>query len=218
MKRLLILCSSIMLIVLSLATIVSCQQNPAPAPALTPAPVTEPAIPTNFTTYTSEGFFSISYPQDWSPAISVMEELEKETKAWIKNIDPEVDIEDAQMIFLAGKPSEEGWYPSVSIVLMPRTTGYYTLDEIFEAEDLWAREYSQKYRVYSQIRTMVDGREADITSEEDYEPETGLWRYTILVTVKDDFVWLVTCASESADYMEYEYVFNNIVRSLRILN
>ena len=144
--------------------------------------------------------------------------MEKEAKAWIKSIDPKVDIEDAKMIFIGGRPNEEGWYPSVSIVIMPRTTGYYTLDEICEAEDLWAREYSQKYRVYSQIRTMVDGREADITCDEDYEPETGLWSYTSLTTVKDDFVWFVVCGSESEDYNEYEDIFNNIVRSLRILN
>ena len=214
MKRIAILCSTLILILLLVIMVVNCQQKPTPAPA----PVTEPAIPTNFTTYTSEDFFSISYPQGWAPAISVMEEMEKEAKELIKGIDPEVEIEDVKFIFVGGKTTEEGWYPFVNITLAPREVGYYTLDEICEAEDLWAREYMQRYKIYSQIRTVVDGREADITCDEDYEPETGLWSYTSLTTVKDDFVWFVVCGSESEDYNEYEDIFNNIVRSLRILN
>lgn len=214
MKRLTILCSVILLVLLSVILVVSCQQKPVPEPA----PKPEPAIPTNFTTYISEGFFSISYPQDWAPATSVMEELEKEAKEWIKSIDPEVQVEEVKFLFLAGKPTEEGWYPSVGIALTPRSMGYYTLDEISEAEDLWARENTQRYRVYSQVRTFVDGREADITCDEDYELETGLWRYTGLTTVKDDFVWFVNCSSESQDYNDYEDIFDSIVRSFRILN
>ena len=214
MKRLAILCSATILILLLVIMVVSCQQKPTPVPA----PVTEPAIPTNFTTYTSEGFFSISYPQDWAPATSVMEEIEKEAKELMKSIDPEVEIEDVKLIFMGGKTTEEGWYPFFNITLVPRGVGYYTLDEICEAEDLWARENMQEYRVYSQVRTMVDGREADITCDEDYTPEDGLWSYTSLTTVKDDFVWFVICGSESEDYNEYEDIFDNIVRSLRMLN
>ena len=213
MKRLTILYSAMILLLLMIL-VVSCQQKPAPAPA----PVTEPAIPTNFTTYTSEGFFSISYPQDWAPAMSVMEELEKEAKAWVKSIDPEALVEEMKLIFAAGMPTSEGWYPAISIALAPRSMGYYTLDEIIEVEDLWARENMQRYNVYSQVRTVVDGREADISCDEDYEPETGLWRSTRLTTVKGDFVWFVDCSSESQDYNDYEDIFDSIVRSLRILN
>jgi len=214
MKRLIVLCAVILLILLSVTLVVSCQQQPTP----TPAPTIEPAIPTNFTTYTSEGFFSISYPQDWAPAMSVMEELEKEAKAWVKSIDPEALVEEMKLIFAAGMPTSEGWYPAISIALAPRSMGYYTLDEIIEVEDLWARENMQRYNVYSQVRTVVDGREADISCDEDYEPETGLWRSTRLTTVKGDFVWFVDCSSESQDYNDYEDIFDSIVRSLRILN
>ncbi|GAI46661.1 unnamed protein product, partial [marine sediment metagenome] len=36
-------------------------------PTLTPTTTPEPEIPAHFTTYTSEGLFSISYPPDWVP-------------------------------------------------------------------------------------------------------------------------------------------------------
>jgi len=147
-----------------------------------------------------------------------MEELEKEAKAWVKSIDPEALVEEMKLIFAAGMPTSEGWYPAISIALAPRSMGYYTLDEIIEVEDLWARENMQRYNVYSQVRTVVDGREADISCDEDYEPETGLWRSTRLTTVKGDFVWFVDCSSESQDYNDYEDIFDSIVRSLRILN
>ena len=56
--------------IIILILIVSCA-----APKLIPAPTPEPEIPVSFTTYTSEGLFNISYPQDWVPATSMMEEL-----------------------------------------------------------------------------------------------------------------------------------------------
>lgn len=214
MKRLTILYSVILIVLLSVIMVVSCQQ-PTPAPA--PAPAAESEIPATFSTYTSEGLFSISYPQGWAPATSIMGEIEEEIKEWIKSVDPEAEVEEAKLLFGAGMPTEEGYYPTVGISVAPRSMGYYTLDEIVESEGLWNREYLQRYRVHSQVRTFVDGREADIICSEDYEPEYGEWRYITLTMVKDDFVWFVTCSSESEDFNDYEDIFNSVVRSIRIL-
>jgi len=211
MKRLTVLCAVILLILLSVTLVVSCQQQPTPAPAA------ESEIPATFSTYTSEGLFSISYPQGWAPVTSVIGEIEEESKDWVKSVDPEAEVEEIKLLFMAGMPIEEGYYPSVCIAAAPRSMGYYTLDEIVESEGLWSREYLQRYRVHSQVRTFVDGREADIISDEDYTPEDGLWRYITLTMVKDDFVWFVTCSSESEDFNDYEDIFYSIVRSIRIL-
>ena len=56
------------------------------APLTTLPTVPETPIPESFSTYTSEGFFSIPYPPDWVPVISVIEELEKEIKLYGKSL------------------------------------------------------------------------------------------------------------------------------------
>ena len=207
-----LICSVTMLMILSLLTI-SC----AP-PTLTPVIEPEPEIPAHFTTYTSEGIFSISYPPDWVPATSIMEEVFEETKEWIKSVDPEVSVEEQRLLFLAGIPTEEGYYPNVNIIVTPRSIGLWTLDEIVETDSAWCRENLQKYREYSLLNTTIDGREAAISDWEDYDPDMGTWRYITAYLLKDKFVWLVTCAAESEDLKDYEDTFYNIVRSIRILD
>jgi len=207
---------AVLLILASFALAVSC----AP-PELKPATSINytPAVPiSGFTTFTSEGLFSISYPQDWSLANSLLEELREVGIDLIEGIDPDIDLSDVQLLFMAGKETLEGYYPNVMISVTPRSIGYYNLDEICEAEERWAKEYLQGYEVNSQVRTVINGLEADITIDEDYEPEFGTWRYITVTIVKDDFVWFVGCSSESEDFPEYEDTFDKIVRSIRILN
>ncbi len=187
-------------------------------PELTPTPTTEPEIPAHFTTYTSEGLFSISYPPDWVSATSIMEEMFEEIKEVMKSTDPEVQLEGVKILFIGGIPIEEGYYPTVNILVGPRSVGYWTLDEIDEAESLWAREHTEGYHENSYIRVVVDGKESSILDSEDNEPGYGRWRYLQLTTIKDKFVWIVSCASESEDFKDYEDTFYSTVRSLRILN
>ena len=203
----------VMAIVIFSLLITSCT-----SPVLTPSITTEPEIPAHFTTFTSEGLFSISYPPDWVPATSIMEELFEEAKEWMKSVDPTVEVEEIQVLFFAGVPFEEAYYPSVSIGVTTRSIGYWTLDEIDEAESLWSRENIAGYRENSKIKTVVDGRESSILDSEDDEPGYGRWRYLSLTTVKGDFVWIVTCCSEYIDFSDWEDSFDSIVRSLRILN
>ena len=187
-------------------------------PELKPTQTYEPPIPTHYSTYTSEGLFSISYPPDWVPATSIMEEMFEEVKELMESTDPEVSLEGASILFLGGIPTEEGYYPTVNILVGPRSVGYWTLDEIDEAESLWAREHTEGYHENSYIRVVVDGKESSILDSEDNEPGYGRWRYLQLTTIKDKFVWIVSCASESEDFKDYEDTFYNIVRSIRILN
>lgn len=196
--------------------------TPATAPTLTPTPEaeqpSEPAIPANFTTYTHEGLFSISYPSDWQPATLIMEELLEETKVEMEAQYPGVPLENIGILFLAGKETWEGYYPAVNIVTDLRSAGYWTLDEVDEANSRWDRENTIGYKELSLYKVIVDGREASILDSEDNEPGYGRWRYIQLTTVKGDFVWLVTCSAEYEDFNDYEDTFNSIVRSLRILN
>jgi len=204
-------------VIVTTAMILSLLAMSCTTPTLTPVTTPEPEIPAHFSTYTSEGLFSISYPPDWAPATSVMEEALEIAKEWMQTVDPELAVEEVQVLFIGGIPTE-GYVPGVNIVIIPRSIGYWTLDEIVEGEGQWARENLQRYHEYSQIRTTVDGREAVISDWESDEPYIGMYRYLQLFTVKDNFLWLVTCGGESEDFRGYEDTFYSIAKSLRILN
>jgi len=190
----------------------------APTPTPEGEQTSEPAIPAHFTTYTHEGLFSISYPSDWRPATSIMEELLEETKKEFEARDPTADIENIGILFFGGKETLEGYYPFVNIITDLRSAGYWTLDEVDEANSRYDRENTPGYKELSLYKVIVDGRDASILVSEDNEPGYGRWRYIQLTMVKGDFVWLVTVGSEYQDFNDYEDTFNSIVRSLRILN
>lgn len=189
-------------------------------PELEPTTTAEPPIPAHYSTYTSEGLFSISYPPDWVPAISIMEEVYEATVGWMEGVDPSMDLSllsTLEFIFFGGVPDEYGYYPSVNIVVVPRGVGYWTLDEILEAEALWCREYLQQYHENYTVKTVIDSKEAAIVDSQDYEPTFGAWRYLQAYVIDGEFVWVVTCGSEAKDFTYYEDDFDNVVRSLRIL-
>lgn len=191
---------------------------PTPTPVPEPEQTAEPAIPAHFTTYTHEGLFSISYPSDWQPATSIMEELMEEVRKEIRAEAPTVPLENIGMLFFGGKETWEGYYPTVSLVTELRYAGYWTLDEVDEASSRYGKEYTIGYKELSLNKTIVDGREASILDSEDNYPDWGRWRYIQLTTVKGDFAWCVSCGCEYQDFNEYADTFDSIVRSLRILN
>ena len=205
------------IVLITITTLLLLSLSCAP-PELEPTQISEPPIPAHFTTYTSEGLFSISYPPNWVSATSIMEELFEEVKEWMESIDPEVLLEGQRMLFMGGILTEEGYYPNVNVIVTPRSVGFWTLDEIVETDSAWCRENLLKYREYSLLNTTIGGREAAISDWEDYDSDMGTWRYITAYLVKDKFVWLVGCGAESEDFKDYEDAFSDIVRSLRILN
>jgi len=189
-----------------------------PAAPPTPAPYEEPEIPSNFTTYTEEGLFSISYPSDWQPATSIMGEIFEETKQMMEASVPLVSLEGINILFMAGSESLDGYYPAVTVLTEKREAGYWTLDEVYEANSRYDKAVTPGYKELSITKTVIDAREAIIAFTEDNEPGYGRWRYLNTFTVKDDFVWLVGCSCEHQDFRDYEETFESVVRSLRILN
>lgn len=170
------------------------EEDKAPTPEAT---ISEAPIPAHFSTYTSEDLFSISYPPDWTPAAVI--------------------FVDTRILFVGGIPTEEGYNPNVNVMVGPRSEGYWTLDEIVEAEDADGRMNRPGYQRFSQLRATVDGREAAIIDWTDDRPGSGKSRYIQMFMVKDKFVWLVTCGVEFDDFEVYEGTFNDVVRSFRIL-
>jgi len=189
------------------------------APELEPTTTDEPPIPAHYSTYTSEGLYSISYPPDWVPATSLIEEVSEWVEEWLQSEDLEAEIlEGANILFVGGKPIEEGYMPNVTVVVAPRSIGYWTLGEIVDSESQWYMVNLQDYREYSRTETIVDGRESIIVESGWDEPSFGGdLRYLSLYTVKDEFAWVVTCTCYSENFQEYKDDLNSVVRSLRIL-
>ncbi len=197
------LCVVSVLVVALMTVVIACAKEEAPS---------EPEIPAHYSTYTSEGLFSISYPPEWEPTTSVMEELFELAKEWVQSLDPEAQLEGEQMLFIGGLPTEEGWWwPNVNIAVAPRSVGYWELDEIVEVESQWNRELFQGYREFFRVETVIDAREAIIIESQVYD------RYLQAYIVKGKHVWIVSCTADAEGFKDYEDTFYSVVRSLRIL-
>lgn len=192
----------------------SCQGEPAP----TSQQVQEPQIPAHFTTYTNEdGLFQISYPPDWEPVLSIMEELEQDTKEVIKSIDSDTPVEQVSLIFVCGLPTAETWLPNLSILVesIPGFTGKH--DEAVEAEIGGMKQLYPDYHEFSRIDVKIDGKKATIIDSEATIPGMGKNHPIQMITVAGKTIWVVTCTPEPGKFEQSEEDFYAIVRSLRIL-
>lgn len=215
MKKTIIISTIILLISLPMAIVSGCAA-PTPAPAPLPVPTPEPAIPEQYTTYTEQGLFSISYPPEWEPALSIMEELEQEVKESIESITSDLPLERTSVIFIAGIPKGIGYEPNTS-VLVEYLPEVRTQDEAIEAEMRGLRQVVQDYHEFSRIKTTIDGREATIIDYEATWPEGDKIRQLVMMTLVDEYVWLVICAPPTGEFEIWDDDFHSIVRSLRIL-
>lgn len=187
---------------------------------LAPAQVPEPTIPADYSTYTVEGLYSISYPQDWVPATSIMDELWEGVDALMESEMSDVPIENVQMMFFGGLETDMGYNPNVSILVEPASKFFIltpTLDELVEAGLDYMNE-AQGFQLFSQTKTTVDGREAVILDWA--APNDPLFynsRFLQLITINDKYSWTVGCTSDYNDFENYRDMFNTVIRSLRIL-
>jgi hypothetical protein len=182
-----------------------------------PETAQDSTISSDFTTYTNEGLFSISYPSDWVPVQSANEELFENVMTEMISEDPNAPVEDITILFFAGKETGEGWYPSVNIMTDRRSSGYWTLDEVDEANRRYQQQYTTGFKELSIQKTTIDGMEAIITISEDNEAGYGRWQYVQMTAVYGDYVWMVTCSCTAQDFGSNENKFMRIVKSFRIL-
>ena len=182
----------------------------------------EPAIPAHFATYTDEArFFSISYPPDWKPFPSSLEEIPV-SKDFFKVYDSDASLVGLFFVFTAEAPRDLGGSsPNVNIVVQALSDmtmrGWWTLDEIVEAKLQRTKEIKQGYYEFSRINTIIGGREAVIIDWESYTSDlSGKVRSIQMFTIADKLVWKVTCYADSKKFSPFEDDLHAIVRSLRI--
>jgi hypothetical protein len=179
---------------------------------------TEPTIPTNYQTYTDEtSAFSISYPHGWEVAQSVLEQLEQTTKDTINKINSNLPIEKASIIFFAGLPIQDGYYPNIVVVVEPLPVGVKNQDTLIESEILGIKGVISDYNELSRIKTKIDGIDASIIEYSGTFPNAPKTHYLVMGLYKGQIAWSLTCSSYPEDFDKWKGDFQSIVRSLRIL-
>ena len=203
-------CILSVLLVAFVVVVPGCAQEEAPP---------EPKIPAHFTTYTDEaGLFSISYPNDWELALSLIEDLEEATAELIKSIDSDAPVERFSSIFFAGVPVNDiGYDPNVNIGVESLPGVIWTHDKAVEAEIDGIKSIIQDYREVSHTKTTVGGRQATILEWEGTFPQIGRQHLLQLMVLVGKTVWIVSCGTSPENFGDYKDDFYAIVRSLRIL-
>ena len=205
------LCILSALVVALMFAVLGCAEEKAP-----PSP--EPAIPTHFTTYTDEaGLFSISYPPEWEPALSLIEGLEQAMKELISSIESDLPLERYSLIFFAGLPTEMGYEPSVNITVESLPGVILTHEMMVEAEIQGIKDFVQDYHEFSRVKTTIGGREATIVDWEGTYPQLGRFHNLQMFILVGKVAWVVTCTPPAGEFSKWEDDFHAIVRSLRIL-
>jgi hypothetical protein len=180
----------------------------------------QPQIPEDYVTYTDEaGVFSISYPPEWEPALHLLAIREQHAKEYVNNLDENIPVEKASIIFFAGlAAADERYSPNCGIVIEPLKYNISNIDIVCESEILGIKKYAKKYDEISREKTIIDGKEAIIVQNVQTMPEESTLYMMNMFVVVDNSIWTVGCtALNESEYRKWEEDFNNIVRSLRIL-
>ena len=185
-------------------------------PEPTPEEPDEPAIPTQFTTYTDEvGLFSISYPPEWEPALEYMEEIEQASKDIIDSITSDIPLEEYILLFIAGLSTD--FDPRVVIGVAPIPVDTWTLDEFVTSSIEGIKSIMSDYHEFSRVKTTIDNRTAVIIELQANVAQLGMYRQMQMYLLVGKTVWIVGCGTSPDKYSEWEDDFDAIVRSLRIL-
>ncbi len=215
MKRIIITAFLILVTFSSVGLLPGCASpTPVPEPPTTLAP--ETLIPSNYSTYIEEGLYKISYPQDWEVALSILEELEQVVKDKLMSENSELPLEQASVVFFAGKSTEEGYLPNVNITVeaLPQT---FSLDEYVETSIRGLKTVLSDYHEFSRIRKVIDGREIVIV---DYKGDYSDWgeAHWLFMTLLDGKVgWNITITSSIEEFSKYEGDFYLILYSFKLL-
>jgi hypothetical protein len=205
-------CTALVVTFLSVLGLMGCAI--APTPTVMPSP--EPTISPDFTTYTDEqGLFSISYPQDWEPALSLIPELEGTTETLLESIESDLPLEKSSLVFFAGIPNEGGYDPTVNIVV--ESLDVSSLNEAVEAEIRGIKLVSKDYKAFTQTKVAIGGKEAVLVDHEYTIPGTPRFRTMQMMILQGKVVWIISCTTFPENFPNVQETCNQIARSFRIL-
>jgi len=181
----------------------------------------ESSIPTSFTTYTDDtNFFSISYPENWEPAFSIIESLKQEAENLLKSIDEKDPFKNNTVVFFGGVLLDSGNYnPNFGIIIEPLVDDNVKLEDLVEFSVREIKKISEEYREFSRTKTTIDGRQAIIL---DYEARSFNWPFIhclSMIMCIDKFLWTTTCCTiPPLNFYDFKNDFYAILKSFKILN
>jgi len=190
--------------------------------SLEPFAQSEPLIPTNFTTYTDEvNLFSISYPENWEPAFSMIERFKQETSDYLESIDEEGFSEINNVVFFGGILLDNGYYnPNITITIFAKPLGAdnVKLEDIVEIMVPEYKKYSEEYCELSRTKTIIGGKQAIILDFEACLPNMPLAHYLVMYMFIDKYLWTTTCSiGPPLDFYDFKDDIYAMVKSLKIL-
>ena len=205
------------LIIPLLVLLVGCYQAPKP---ILPGPVLYYPIPPNFTTYTQEGVFEISYPNDWRATPQEIEEWNTQDAQSFLGQTGEVGIQPkGQRLWLsAGRPTsgDYAWENLLSVLSYSKPT-FWTVKDIVDGRRLWSEKVLQSHREMSRLNTIISGQDGIIVEESYHLPTYGQVWYLTLYIIYGDTVWEVNCLTDAETQSLYEGTFRSVLKSFRIL-
>ena len=203
---------------------------PTAAPTATPAPTTTtaltptptqtpvPTTPPQFTNYTdNEGLFSISYPQDWEAPLWMLEDLEEATQEVIESTKSGLPLDKVSVLFFAGLSTAQGWDPNLNIAVEPVPAGTLSLDGAVDAAVRGVNLVCSDYNELSREKTSVGGRDATIIDFEATMGSLPKGHYLLMCMLQEKVLWVLTCTTDPAKFIQYEDTFYKILQSFRIL-
>jgi hypothetical protein len=203
-------------VIFIIASVLGCSQNQILSSL--PPSFTEPPIPSNYQTYTDEtSAFSISYPYEWEVANSILEQMGQNVKDTIKNINSNIPIEEASVLFFAGLPIQGGYFPNVNVVVEPLPTGVKNQDQVIEAEITGIKKGISDVVEFSRLKTKIDDIDASIFEYTATFPNSPKGHFLYMCLYKGQTIWSVTCTSTPEDFDKWKGDFQSIVRSFRFL-
>lgn len=180
----------------------------------------ESSIPTSFTTYTDDtNFFSISYPENWELAFSIIESLKQEAENLLKSIDKKGSFKNITVVFFGGVLLDSGNYnPNLVIIIEPLVDDNVKLEDLVEFSVREIKKISEEYREFSRTKTTIDGRQAIIF---DYEVRLSNWPFIHYLSMSmciDKFLWTTTCCIiPPLNFYDFKNDFYAILKSFKIV-
>jgi hypothetical protein len=184
----------------------------------TPAAGDEFAIPADFLRYDDpSGLYSISYPPDWEVDMEVLGDAEIIIKERFKDDVLAPQIEDTQLLFLAGVPQVIGYRPNVIVSVEPLPPLVTTIESAIASAAMTQKTIFDDYSEISREFIEIDGREAGILEFTGAIGEIEV-HDLLMFTIVGETAWGVICTSFVADdaYSQYEVELHAIIRSLQI--
>lgn len=172
-------------------------------------------IPEYFSNTTSEGFFSISYPPDWSPYMSEIPEAEELMKDFAEEFGIESQVDKEQLVFLGGNIDiDNNLYIGLVISCQPKSL--WPIETLVENTNSWLLENCKEYSEHSRIITKIDGRKAIIQTYQYNDATIGLTGFMTGYIAGEQFIWTVVCNCYGEELNSNTDTFNQVIRSLRV--